>query len=110
MARNPRRPAKKRGRPSSYSRAVVEKITQSLELGLPLKYACLANGVRAGTFSNWVADHPDLARLGQNPKVQGSNRKGNSQQGTGTAQKSRAWRSLGQCCLDRSSAVARQIR
>jgi hypothetical protein len=71
MARNPRRPPKKRGRgrPSSYTPEIVQKIVDSLELGLSMKYACLANGVTAETFNNWQADHPELEQIAAEAKA-----------------------------------------
>jgi hypothetical protein len=43
-----------------YSPRVVDKIVESLELGLPLRYACLANGVRPDTFLGWQERRPEL--------------------------------------------------
>jgi hypothetical protein len=51
---------KRRGRPSGYTLKKVEKIRQSVELGLPIRYACLANGVQPRTFQSWQVVHPEL--------------------------------------------------
>jgi hypothetical protein len=46
-----------------------EEVIESLELGLTMKYACLANGVTAETFNNWQADHPELAQIAAEAKA-----------------------------------------
>jgi terminase small subunit-like protein len=63
------RAVNKGGRPDKYSPEVVKKIVESLELGLPMKWACRANGVHPETFANWQVKHPELAEVAVQAKA-----------------------------------------
>jgi hypothetical protein len=63
MARDPRRPPKKRGGQTKYSPEIVKKILQQVELGHRIAGACRACDISPPTFANWQVDHPELAEM-----------------------------------------------
>jgi hypothetical protein len=59
---NPPTPAlKKHGRPTKFSRALVQRVLSCLERGLPLSTTAHVCGITFQTFSNYRAKHPKFA-------------------------------------------------
>jgi hypothetical protein len=57
----PRNPTgKRRGPRGKYSHKVIDKIVESLELGIPLKWAVRSGGITLETWSQWQLKHPEL--------------------------------------------------
>jgi hypothetical protein len=53
---------------SDCERDLVKKIVESLELGMPMKWACKANGICAETWTNWQDKHPELVDIAEQAK------------------------------------------
>lgn len=48
------------GRPTKYSAEAVERLCTALEIGMPIKGACVVAGVGVATLGEWRTKFPDL--------------------------------------------------